>query len=131
MLRNSLKILNQIKNCYKLPKVSINTPISCNPSFEPSLIDGAFSGWRKKGLCCIGDLYIEDQFASFLQLKNTFVLPQSHFSRYLQIRNYVKKNIPHFINKPENHIIHELLSSNPEARHLVSRFVHAFTNTLK
>lgn len=42
----------------------------------------------------------------------------------------LRKNIPHFINKPENSIIHEILSSNPESRHLVSRFVHAFTTPI-
>ncbi len=107
---------------------SIN--LSCNPSFEPSQIDGTFSGRRRKGLYCIGDLYIEGQFASFSQLKSKFTLLQSHFFCYLQIRNYVKKNIPQFITKPENHIIHDLLSSHPETRHLVSCFVSAFATSV-
>ncbi len=48
----------------------------------------------------------------------------------MQIRNYVKKNIPQFITKPENHIIHDLLSSHPETRHLVSCFVSAFATSV-
>lgn len=58
------------------------------------------------------------QFASFSQLKSKFTLPQSIFFRYLQIRNYVKKNIPQFINKPENHIIHDLLILKPDIWYL-------------
>ena len=59
ILRNSLKILNQIRSICKLPNTSVHTPI-----FVPLL----FVDWRERGLVALGDLYVDKHFASFGQL---------------------------------------------------------------
>lgn len=59
--------------------------------------DRTFLSWKEKGVPSIGDLFIDNVFASFAQLRQKFGLPSSHFFRYLKVRNYVKKsNISNF-----------------------------------
>lgn len=94
VLGNSLRIWYQIRKVYRLPETSAFTPICHNHAFLPSQLDAAFSAWKTKGLITIKDLYIENQFATFSQLRERYNLPSSHFFRYLQIRNYVRQNIP-------------------------------------
>ena len=127
ILRNSVKILKQIKGVLNLPALSIYSPICHNPCFIPGTMDAAFTQWSDKGLCAIKDLYINKKFASFAQLQTKFGLPSSHFFRYLQVRNLVRQSIPHFTSIPEQHSFFELLSKPPTSKHLISQFVNLFS----
>ncbi len=72
------------------------------------------------------DLYIDNVFASFDQLKGKFDLQPSHFFRYLQVRNYTRANILKFeaYNSPGE--VYSLLAKEPETKKLVSMFVNVF-----
>ncbi len=136
MIKNSIRILNQIRRYCTLPDVSVHTPIAYNHWFKPSELDLVFAAWRNKGLKSIEDLYVDEMFASFSQLQSIFNLPGSDFFRYLQIRHYVKEVIPQFVSKPKTNTFDECIVSNPTSRHLISRFVNVFpmsvnTNHLK
>lgn len=64
---NTLKIWKQIKSYIKAPKIYVDTPVCENHSFTPGLTDGVFSTWKQSGICTIGDLYVNGNFASFAQ----------------------------------------------------------------
>ena len=127
IIKNSLRILNQIKRFLSLSPVSSYTPIAHNHFFVPGQLDNVFLTWREKGLQCIKDFYFDNSFASFTQLKIKYSLPSSHFFRYLQVRHYVQKNIPSFPIKPKESIFYDLLLSPPDTRHLVSKFITALS----
>lgn len=74
VMRNSLKILKQIKSVLGLPGVSTYAPICQNPCFKPGTMDAAFLQWSDKGLTTVKDLYINNHFASFAQLQAKFGL---------------------------------------------------------
>ncbi len=119
-----------------MPDVSVHTPIAYNHLFKPSELDLGFAAWRNKGLQSIGDLYVDEMFASFSQLQSIFNLPGSNFFQYLQIRHYVKEVIPQFVSKPKTNRFDGCIMSNQTSRHLISRFVNVFpmsvnTNPLK
>lgn len=67
---------------------------------------------------------------SFTQLQNKFSLPESHFFRYLQIRNYVRQSILNFPSLPEEGPIFKLLLGSPNSNKLVSGFVNVFPEYL-
>lgn len=89
-------------------------------------MDRVFLEWGKRGLKCIEDLYIDDKFMSFLQLQEKFQLPQSHFFRYLQIRNFVQQNFSDFPLKPQSHTYFDIIRK-ADFKHLISQFVKCFT----
>lgn len=125
-LRNSVKILSQIRGILHLPETSAETPICFNHSFMPPWSDRTFHAWREKGLISIGDLYEEGQFMSFNLLREKFDLPHSHFFRYLQIRHYVQSKLSKSASTPENHAFFDILKAPPRSRHLISKFVNLF-----
>lgn len=67
-----IRIWRQLRNHFKLKAVSFLLPITANPSFTPSVLDEAFSTWKRLGICVVGNLYIEGTFASFQQLQERF-----------------------------------------------------------
>ena len=127
VMRNTLKILKQIKGVLNLPGLSTYAPICQNPCFIPGTMDAAFVQWSNKGLTAIRDLYIDNHFASFAQLQAKFGLTSSHFFRYLQVRNFVRQSIPHFETLPEQHIFYDLMSKSPTSKRLISQFVNLFS----
>lgn len=96
VIGQSLKIWKQIRIYIKAHKVYFDSPICKNHSFIPALNDMFFSLWKRKGIGCIGSLYMNEQFLSFKELQSKYELPNSHFFRYLQIRDYVRKYFPDF-----------------------------------
>ena len=68
-------------------------------------------------------MYIDKHFAAFSQLKDKFSLPSTHFFRYLQVRNYVRQNVPNFESLPEESRVYSFLLGPPESKHLISDFV--------
>lgn len=126
IIKNSIRILNQIRKYLKLPDISALTPIANNHFFKPSQLDRGFIDWKSKGLGCIGDLYVNYKFASFSQLQSTFNLPGSDFFRYLQVRHYVQTVIAQFINKPKPNVFDQCFSLSPSSTHLISCCVNVF-----
>ncbi len=59
-------------------------------------------------------------------MQSQFGLPQSHFFRYLQVRHFVREHLPGFLIKPKSHKFHDILLSDPNSKHLISRFATAF-----
>lgn len=96
------------------------SPILKNPSFQPSLVDGAFYLWASLGIRSFSDLYIQNTLASFEQLSLKFGLPKSHFFRYLQIRSFVKEKSSQFPSRPPCHDFDNLLSPPPSSQGLIS-----------
>lgn len=126
---NSLKVWYQLRKVFKLPQTCFLTPITYNHAFPPSLTDQTFLSWKEKGIVLIGDLYINNVFASFAQLRQKFGIPPSHFFRYLQIRNYVKSNIPNFETyKSPEHLYH-CMTFELDMKGLVSKFVECLNDS--
>lgn len=130
VLRNSFRILQQIKSGNQLTKNSIYTPICQNPLFKPGQMDTAFDIWKRKGIRSLADLYIDGHFASFAQLQDKYSIPNSHFFRYLQIRHYVKQTFENFESIPTTHPFYDNLRLAPDSKHLFSRFVNCFTTSV-
>lgn len=119
VLGNSLKILNQMRKFLGLPNVLVNAPITGNHLFKPGLTDGVFLDWRERGLCCISDFYIDNNFASFPLLQARYHLPQSHFYRYLQVRHFVREHISDFPIRPHNYNFYDTFLLQPNSKHLL------------
>lgn len=126
VLKNSVKILNQVRKALSLPETTVHMPICYNQSFLPPWSDRTYHVWREKGLGSIKDLYIEGWFASFNQLREKFDLPHAHFFHYLQIRHYVNSKISNFEQLPEKHVFFDVFLNPPDSRHLFSKFVCLF-----
>lgn len=90
VILHSLKIWSQFRKHYGLVSMSTYAPITANHLFLASLIDNAFDQWFKNGVLNIRQLYKEDIFMSFDQIKNEFALPRHHFFRYLQVRHFIQ-----------------------------------------
>lgn len=79
LVKSTFKIWKQFRRYFGLQTFSFLAPLSANPVFHPSLIDGAFSLWSDYGIKAFRDLYIAGTFASFQQLSDKFHLPRQHF----------------------------------------------------
>uniref|UniRef100_A0A3B3E0S0 Reverse transcriptase domain-containing protein n=1 Tax=Oryzias melastigma TaxID=30732 RepID=A0A3B3E0S0_ORYME len=130
VLKQSVKILNQVRTFLALPETSIYTPICYNHSFSPPWLDKSYHDWRRKGLISIKDLYTNGDFSSFSQLQEQYNLPNSHFFRYLQVRHYIQSKIHNFGKLPVVHEIFDVLRSPPDSRHLISKIVHLFDDSM-
>ena len=93
IVTNSLKIWHQLRKSFIFPDTSVHSPVCYNHAFPPSLTDSTFALWGNKGITAIANLYNDNTFATFAQLKDKYSLPASHFFCYLQIRDYVHTNI--------------------------------------
>lgn len=99
IVNNSIRIWAQFRRHFGFQRASSLSPVSCpasNHMFTPSCMDPAFTSWFNKGIKTINDLYIENSFASFSQLSQTYDLLKTHFFCYLQIRSFVKKTFTQF-----------------------------------
>ena len=92
VIHSMTKTWKQVKTYFGNNTLSLLLPIAGNPSFPPGQLDYRFSLWKDLGIRTIGDLYIEEIFASFAQLQEKYGLPRSNFHLYLQIRDYVRKS---------------------------------------
>ena len=90
-VNNSIRILTQFRRHFGLQRASTLSPVESNYMCTPSCIDATFTAWSNKGIRTIQDMFIEDVFASFLQLSQTYDLPKTNFFCYLQIRSFVQK----------------------------------------
>ncbi|KAF3833342.1 hypothetical protein F7725_027007 [Dissostichus mawsoni] len=93
IVKTSLKIWNQFRRFFGLQTYSTLAPITANHMAH--LLFGL-----TKALNHSKTFYIDNTFASFQQLSDTFALPRQHFFRYLQIRSFVSNRFPQFPNHP-------------------------------
>ncbi len=100
IVRNTLCKQTQFCKHFGLTQTLVNIPLTLNPLFKPSLIDTAFQIWSGKGLRCVEDLFTDELSGIFDHFVKQFILPWSHFLRYLQIRDFTRKHFPSFPSKP-------------------------------
>ena len=100
----------------------MDTSICENHSFTPGLNDFVFSTWKQRGICNVGDLYIKGNFASFAELRAAYNILVSSFFRYLQIRDYVRKQMPNFEKLDEHESLEAMNRFDPNTRGAVSFF---------
>lgn len=100
IVKTSLQIWKQFKRQFGFHNFSFLAPITANHVFLPSLSDCAFTMWANLGIKTFKDLYVNNLFASFQQLKELYSIPNHHFFRYLQVRSFVLKTFSQFPNLP-------------------------------
>ena len=120
VVSGSLKIWSQLRRSLGLQGSSILSPLLRNHAFTPSTMDPVFKIWKNKGIISIKDLYTDNIFSSFAELSSKFNLPGSHLFRFFQTRDFVKKNFPHFPNRPPETLMEALLTVNPKQRKCIS-----------
>lgn len=125
VVKQSLKIWTQIRQHFGWHGNSLLAPLTANHLFHPSLVDSSFRIWAHKGITKMQDLYIHGTFPSFELLRTKFNIPQTHFFRFLQIRNYIRSNTTTFPNAPRSTQMDKLFSVDPSSRGVVSfMYVH-------
>ncbi len=120
IVTSSLRIWVQFRKHHGLQRGSTCMPILNNYFFPPSSLDSAFLLWTSNGLLKINYLYEEGVFASFSSLSKKYNLPSHHLFRFFQIRHFIKKQFPHFPNRPPESQIDHFLALNASRRHLIS-----------
>lgn len=88
------------------------------------MLDPVFQTWSERGLGCVHDFFSNGTFITFQQMVQHYSIPQSHFFRYLQVRDYVKKNFSSFPTLPDRVWIDECLDHDPSGKGLVSRLYY-------
>lgn len=121
IVKHSLRIWTQFRRALELKGLSSAAPIASNASFPPSLFDGAFNIWKSQGLVTIDQLFIDNNFASFDQLKNKFSLSNSHVFRYFQVRSFARKHFPDFPSVPPRGVLECILDQHKCIRGAISR----------
>lgn len=125
VVKNTLKIWKQIKLHTKTPNMYIDSPICKNHAFLPGLSDRVFADWKLKGIKDISALYLDGHFMSFKQLQNVYGIPNSNHFRYLQIRDFVRTNIPNFENICYDNFLESISKVEPGKKGAVSYFYQA------
>lgn len=126
ILSNCQKIWLQIRKNCEFPNTSVHAPIWHNHAFTPSFTDAVFKEWDCKGIKSIKNLYINKQLCSFDQLQKKYTLPKTHFFRFLQLRNYMRQNLPSYDSLPEDNSLFKILLGPPDTKGLISSLVEFF-----
>lgn len=122
VISNSIKVWKQIKKYLEIPDIYLDTPICHNHAFPPGLHDKFFLQWKQIGITTIKDLYNEGKFSSFDQLKQHHALAPANFFRYLQVRDFIRKNITDFEVLKLNPNLENIIKVQPGISGGVSRF---------
>lgn len=85
-------------------------PICENHLFIPPSLDSTYTLWKEKGLVNFDQLFDQDFFFPFADLRTKFALPQAHLFRYFQTRDFVRCNLPNFPQKPPHTLLDAILS---------------------
>ena len=120
VVKESLKIWTKIRRHFGWHAKSLLAPLCANHHFHPSLLDNSFQLWAHNGVSKMKDLYIDAIFPSFESLRSKLELPQSHFFRFLQIRDYKRSNTTSFPNAPTPTQMDSLFSVTPSSRGVIS-----------
>lgn len=110
LVRTTLKIWKQVRWHYGWHSFSMKSPIHANHMFPPSLQDSVFLLWQNRGLRTLQDLFVDGLFASFQQMSSKFLIPHTHFFQYLQLRDFTRKQLPHFPEFPPSSDVVSLLA---------------------
>ena len=121
IVNHSIRIWAQFRKHFGIQGPSTLSPIKLNRMFTPSCTDPTFTQWFDKGIKSICNLYIEDTFASFSQLSQTYNLPKNHFFRYLQVRSFVQKTFHSFPDKPTKSHIDCILQLKSDSGGLIAQ----------
>lgn len=127
IVRNSIKMLCQIRRFFNIPSVSLHTPICYNHAFMPAIMDKMFSDWYSKGIKSIKNVCHGGRLLTFEELKIKYSLPQSGSYRYLQLRHFIKNNLTNH----ENHPVLEILNQDPSSKKLIGKFVKCCSLTME
>uniref|UniRef100_A0A3P8QX47 Reverse transcriptase domain-containing protein n=1 Tax=Astatotilapia calliptera TaxID=8154 RepID=A0A3P8QX47_ASTCA len=117
---HSLKLWYQLRRHFEQTELSLNAPPHRHCMFSPSLTDEAFNIWTKLGITSMAALFTDNIFSSFEQLVNKFKIPQSHFFRYLQLRNFVASNTDCFPSCPPPSLLDDIFDFKPNAKRVIS-----------
>lgn len=128
VVNNALRVWVQFRKTFGFQKSSILSPIAVNHLFAPSMQDNTFQQWHGAGLHCFKDLFVENTFASFEQMSEKFGLPNSHFFRFLQVRHYVKCQVPSFPSLPPVYPLDAFFSLDPFSKGAVSRLYNLISS---
>uniref|UniRef100_A0AAX7UZI2 Reverse transcriptase zinc-binding domain-containing protein n=1 Tax=Astatotilapia calliptera TaxID=8154 RepID=A0AAX7UZI2_ASTCA len=97
-LTNNSIILNTFRawqESHSLLKINISflrrTPLWGNPDLSHHISDSILRGWKDRNIRTVADLYNNDTFIDFQQLKEKFKLPDQNFFKFLQIRDWIKE----------------------------------------
>lgn len=100
--------------------------------FQPSNTDPAFKLWHNNGIISITELYSDGIFSSFAALTSKFQLPNSHLFLFFQIRDFVKKQFPHFPNRPPKTMTDTLVLTDSNQKKCISVLYNSLRfNTLE
>ena len=124
IVTGTLKIWAQIRRHFNWLTLPQSTPICDNHLFLPSKIDPQFTYLDGRGLRRLDDLYIDNQFASFDQLRIALELRASDFFRYLQMRSFAKTHSAQFPSAPPPTGVDLLLRAESLPRGHVTYFYH-------
>ena len=113
VVSNSLRIWSQFRVHFGYKHTISLIPIARNPNFKPALLDSAFNFWSQKGLKCVANLFHEGVFAPFGYLVKEYGIPNTHFFRYLQIRDFARTRFTFFPSAPPNSPVHNCICLNP------------------
>lgn len=125
---HSIKTWNQFRRTFNLTDLSPVTPLIKNHMFVPSMMDEAFKIWARSGIGTLSDLYIENTFASFVQLQQKYDLHKSHFYRYLQLRGFVASNSDCFPLSPPESLLEIILKCKVNMKKIIGR-IYTLLNT--
>ncbi len=120
VVRHTLRVWAQFRRHFGLLAFCLSSPIIANHLFQPSLLDSKFQEWQRLGICRFKDLFIDNMFLPFEHLSRNFKIPNSHFFRYLQIRDFLRCQIPNFPVGPDSNIADSLLCLHPSHKGLIS-----------
>lgn len=103
-----------------------------NPLIRKAIANRTIHLWNSKGISIVGDLYKENTFISFKQLKDEHELPQTSLkNKYLQIWHWVKEMTKYnFPNTPEESLLKNCIHSTRATRGLISKMYNILNNNL-
>lgn len=139
MVIETLKIW-QIRRNFGWLTLPLSTPIRNNHLFIPAKSDSNVINLENKGKRELGDLYIEDLFASFLhfsyistynQLISTISLNRSDFFRYFQLRDFARTHTTSFPHIPTASGIDLIIKAKTLSRGRISYLYNLLSPTNK
>lgn len=129
IVKHSFRILTQFRQSFSLKDLPNCTPITKKQQFMPSIIDGAFHEWAKRGVVTIENLFIDNTFASFDQVKLKFNIPNSHLFRFLQLRSLISASFtPYFPSLPPDTLLNAILKLNSGSKGIIGN-IYSLLNT--
>lgn len=128
VVSHSLKIWSQIRTFYGWQSCSLQCPLTKNHLFAPSFNNTMFKEWHDKGIHNFLDMFIEQTFPSFEQIKEKYNISRSQFHKYLQIRSFVIQNNPSYPSSPTQSSMELILTQDPFKKGGISKSYENLSN---